>query len=76
MNFIHILKTFSNVTSSFKFGHPAVTCKTILWGDLPCAMDLRLVKPTDPFSAKCISMHKIKMVRFIEVNKGLCTSLV
>jgi hypothetical protein len=28
-----------------------------------------LVKPMDPFSEKYVEMHKIEMVRFIEVNK-------
>jgi len=28
-----------------------------------------LTKPTDPFSIKCIEMHKIQIVRFIELNK-------
>lgn len=30
---------------------------------------LSLVKPTDPFSKKFISMHKLEMVKLIEVNK-------
>jgi len=30
---------------------------------------LSLVKPTDPYSKKFISMHKIEMVKLIEVNK-------
>jgi hypothetical protein len=40
-----------------------------------CAMDTFqfLVKPTDPFSEKFISMHKIWIVRFIEVNKHFWT---
>jgi len=56
MNFIQTLKTFKNVTVPFKSGHPAVTCKSILWRDLSCAMDPleNLVKATDPFSAICI----------------------
>jgi len=29
----------------------------------------RLTKPKDRFSKKCIEMHKIQIVRFIEFNK-------
>jgi hypothetical protein len=38
-----------------------------------CAMDTveSVVKPMDPFSVKCISIHKIEMARFTEVNKHL-----
>jgi len=67
MNFVHTLKTFNNVTSSLKFGHPAVICKTVLCRDLSCAMEPleAVVKPTDSFSAKYISICTIQMVSFI-----------
>jgi hypothetical protein len=41
--------------------------------NLFCSMDPFeiLVKPTDLFSEKCISIHKIEVVRFIEVKKNI-----
>jgi len=32
-----------------------------------------LLKPTDPFSEKCIYIHKIEIVRCTEVNKHFCS---
>jgi len=32
-----------------------------------------LVKPKDPFSEKCISIHEIELARFTEVNKHFCS---
>jgi len=29
-----------------------------------------LVKRTDPFSEKCVQMHNVEIVKFIELNKS------